>query len=638
MKKILPLILFFYSLSEISGQTGPGKNTSSTSSVCGVYQIGAGLNYAGVGPGGYSVVSYDKNINTVAFVHRAACGMPVAVTNTGYYTYDVSTDGGITWSVNQGPIYGVQLNPGNGCGGGSAFGPHRGRYPKGVLYNPPGNINPGNAHIAYTGPWNADDGATTNWYGQVHGTGHLDGSPANENYDSLLSGMSIWPEDIFVTKTGVSWIVGRVGLQDAMNTYQDSIAIFKGTWNGSDFIYDYHPIHYRLNSDAGYIPDMKIAFADDGLTGYMVLLTNQDSTYLIYPDSTYYPQVFKTTDGGTTWSCPQDLIVAGALDSAFVIMQGVDRYNLWTDMDIVVDKNNNLHIFCEVIPNAGFNSYYQTYQNKSFGLVDFYTTDQGLTYKAQLIAHPQTFFSTFGTPGIDEVQDWLRPFASRIWDGSKLYFGWFETDTMLYGVNTNDYPDLHLIGYDVDNNLWTSDLSNLMNVGSGENITNGSSAGGICFLGNGSYYATENGPTPSIPVVYQHVTDFFYIDCAAPTGTFSFQGHPLNIPTAFNSPLCADGDGVVLSAGDLTKDLIVSSNYPNPFTGKTFVDVTLAKAGDVTIEIRNVVGQTVSRTNYQKLKSGLNTLTIDAATLSHGLYFFTVKAGTGSVTRTMSVE
>jgi hypothetical protein len=85
-------------------------------------------------------------------------------------------------------------------------------------------------------------------------------------------------------------------------------------------------------------------------------------------------------------------------------------------------------------------------------------------------------------------------------------------------------------------------------------------------------------------------------------------------------------------------DFIVSSNYPNPFTGKTSVDVTLAKSSDVTIEISNIVGQSLISTNYKNLHSGLNTLTIDASSLSHGLYFFTVKAGNNSVTKTMTVE
>jgi hypothetical protein len=632
-----------------AARTGHGRNQ--TSSVCQVVPLGSAPNAFGAASGSRTLVAYDQDLNTVVFTHRAECGHPAAVTNTGFYTYDISTNGGTSWAIDQGPIYGSQLNAGGNCT--TIPGPHRGRYPKGTIYNPAGNTDPNNAHIAYTGPWNTfAPGSTTvtNWYGRVHGTGNLNGNAPAENADSLISGMAVWPDDIFVTKQGVAWSLGTVGLQNDVNTYKDSLAIFKGTWNGSDFVYTPYFFHYHFNPDAVTIPDLGIAFGDDGQTGYIALLTNQDSTYTIYPDSTYYIQVLKTTDGGTTWSCPQDLVLAGALDSAMMVINGMSRYTTAWDLDMVVDKNNNLHIIVLICPENGAGySLFQAYEYRTTGIFDFYTTDQGTTWKAQLLAHPQTNYSTFGTAGVDEVTEYNRPFASRTWDGSKLYFGWFDTDTATFGIYTNQNPDLRLVGYDVDNNLWTTDLSNLMAVDGGENITTGTNADGACTFANGSYYSREGGPTPTVPVVYQVVdanglnvsnpTHFFYVDCASPSGTFTFQGHPLSVPTAFNSPLCVDGDGVVLNTPNVTAtSLSVSGNYPNPYTGKTSVDVTLAKAVDVTIEISNVVGQTLVSTSYKNLHAGLNTLTIDGSSLANGLYFYTVKAGLNTVTKTMTVE
>jgi hypothetical protein len=621
------------------------NNGNQTSAVCNVVALGSAANASGAAGGSRELLSYDQNLNTVAFLHRAECGHPGAVTNTGYFTYDISMDGGTTWSINQGPIYGVQLNPGNGCGAGAVLGPHRARFPKGVIYNPAGNTNPYNAHLIYTGPWNTDILGITTWFGQVHGTGHFNGTAANENYDSLISGMAINPEDIFITRQGVSWIVGVVNAQDLDNTFEDSIAIYKGIWNGNDFVYSHFAFPYRINRDASYIQDMNIAFGDDGQTGYIAMITNQDSTYLTYPDSSYYIQVLKTIDGGQTWSCPQDLISAGALDSAMLVINGMNRYNIWADLDIVVDKNNNLHIVTEVIPNnfAAFNNSFQSYADRTYGIVDFFTTDQGSTWKAQLIAHPETFFSTFGTSNIDEIDEWLRPFASRTWDGSKLYFGWFDTDTLSHGIFTNQNPDLHLIGYDVDANMWTRDLSNLQAVDAGENITMFSSADGVCTFGNGSYYARDSGQASTVPVVYQagnNPSHFFYVDCAAPTGAITYSGHALNIPSAFNSPNCrGSGDGVVLSAPNLTPAvMLVSDNYPNPYTGKTSVDITLLNAGDVSISISNVVGQQLGSATYRKLHTGLNTLTVDGSSLSRGFYFYTVKAGSNSITKTMTIQ
>jgi len=508
-------------------------------------------------------------------------------------------------------------------------GPHPGRFPKGMIYNAAGNTTPTNAHLAYTG-------LLSNLTGKVNGTGHFDNSAPNENYD-IITGNSVSIFDIFVTKTGETWMVGK--LQNTNLLYQDTIVIFNGTWNGSDFVYTSYPVQYLLNPVA-YISDMKIVFNDNGQIGYIALLTNQDIHHVHFSDSCSYIQVFKSEDGGQTWSCPTDLDLCTSLDSALVGL-GTNNYTSSWDLDIAVDKNNNPHIVTTVVPSEGL----LNYPSGNFGVFDFYSTDQGITWVAQLVAHPQTYSGQWGTAGVDQITEFLRPFVSRSWDGSKLYFGFFDTDTATYFIYDNMSPDLRLIGYDVDNNTWTAPLDILQDIDGGENITAGSPADGICLLGQGSYYAKDDGVNFSVPVSYvvmgatpSDPVNYYYIDCASPIGTFTYSGHPLPVPSYHFSPLCDSGSGVVLTAGELTSGLIISSNYPNPFTGKTSVDVTLEKVVDLKIVISNVVGQVLSTTTYQNLHSGLNTLTLDASSLAHGLYFFTVKAGSSSVTKTMTVE
>jgi len=387
--------------------------------------------------------------------------------------------------------------------------------------------------------------------------------------------------------------------------------------------------------------------SDDGETGYIAIVTNQDINHTHFVNSSSYIQVLKTEDGGQTWSCPADLDIQTALDSALK-NQGNSIYQSTFNINIVIDANENLHIIAHIVeyisPGVQLSMPYGEH-----GMFDLYTTDGGTTYLAQLLAHPQTSYASFGTAGIDEIIEFSRQFASRSWDGSKLFFGWFDSDTAVYPFPFfNSHPDLRLVGFDVNTNTWTTDLSNLPSINGGENITIGSSAHQKCTFGTGSYYSIDNAGTYSIPVTYMVVSgngtytsqpcDFFFIDCAAPTGNFIYSGHPLPVPVLHLSTLCDGGNGVVLSINEKSKDLIVSSNYPNPFTGKTSVDVTLPKAGDVSVEISNVVGQKLVSATYQNLHSGLNTLTLDASSLAHGLYFFTVKAGSKSVTKTMTVE
>lgn len=83
---------------------------------------------------------------------------------------------------------------------------------------------------------------------------------------------------------------------------------------------------------------------------------------------------------------------------------------------------------------------------------------------------------------------------------------------------------------------------------------------------------------------------------------------------------------------------IVSQNQPNPFSNTSEVLVWLDGAADVTLEIVTLSGQVVSTTNFNDLNVGNHILTIDGSGLTAGIYFYTIKTGTHSVTRKMSIN
>ena len=84
--------------------------------------------------------------------------------------------------------------------------------------------------------------------------------------------------------------------------------------------------------------------------------------------------------------------------------------------------------------------------------------------------------------------------------------------------------------------------------------------------------------------------------------------------------------------------LEVSSNYPNPFHGTTTINVNNPKAGNMSIEVVNMVGQRMSLVNYGYTNAGTNRYTIDGSQLSSGVYFYTVKVGSESHTGRMIVN
>ncbi|HEX2901742.1 MAG TPA: hypothetical protein VHS96_18670, partial [Bacteroidia bacterium] len=110
-------------------------------------------------------IAVNNDINTIVFVHRnnaTAFGG-----HSGQIRYDVSTNGGSTWSSDQGVLNPLSVNGTNGA-----------RYPNVGIYNPAGNTNPNNAYLGY---YAATVAAT--WNGSVSGVRKFDGTGNTETYN-----------------------------------------------------------------------------------------------------------------------------------------------------------------------------------------------------------------------------------------------------------------------------------------------------------------------------------------------------------------------------------------------------------------------------------------------------------------------
>ncbi|MCD4696196.1 MAG: T9SS type A sorting domain-containing protein, partial [Bacteroidales bacterium] len=82
----------------------------------------------------------------------------------------------------------------------------------------------------------------------------------------------------------------------------------------------------------------------------------------------------------------------------------------------------------------------------------------------------------------------------------------------------------------------------------------------------------------------------------------------------------------------------VSQNFPNPFTGKTFINVNVRLASTVSLEVTNILGKVVFTTPEKEVQPGTLRLEIDAAGFAPGVYFYSIKAGETVVTKKMIVE
>jgi hypothetical protein len=79
----------------------------------------------------------------------------------------------------------------------------------------------------------------------------------------------------------------------------------------------------------------------------------------------------------------------------------------------------------------------------------------------------------------------------------------------------------------------------------------------------------------------------------------------------------------------------LSQNYPNPFNPTTNIDYQLVKSEHVTIKVFNVLGEEVTTLVNGVQSAGIHRIQFDGANLNGGVYFYQLKAGDYSETRSM---
>ncbi len=90
-------------------------------------------------------------------------------------------------------------------------------------------------------------------------------------------------------------------------------------------------------------------------------------------------------------------------------------------------------------------------------------------------------------------------------------------------------------------------------------------------------------------------------------------------------------DGLNVSAFD------VKQNAPNPFSDKTEIAFSSPQNTDVELKVYNVVGSVVYK-NTIKAEKGANTITVNANTLSSGVYIYSLTNGDKTITKRMIVS
>lgn len=593
----------------IVNNTLPRPSVKGTADIT-IVNLGGAANAYGLYNGGRTAIWADPNINAVAFFHRM-----LIPPGSGYIAHDLSLDGGNTWTVNN-QLFNPTIAPGANA-----------RYPQGVLVNLVGNTDPNNAYAVNVNPiLDGSNGTAGSWGGLGAAFTKLDGTgAAQQSWPSTPPFRNNVPDAMTVNPvTGEVFVVEPSLIGGLGNQYVDTLVITRGNIAGDAITWEQELLYAPVVSYGTSVADTRIAFAPDGQTGYILTLSDNGEDGFA-TGLAYYPILYKTTDGGNTWSDAITIPLGGPdglngvinglltddqiaeLFEAPVPARDEIAYTTAFTSDFAVDYNGN-PVISVVIGVAASTAYSIVSASGFFASYNIFSLDGGQSWLAQKLgANLKTFRGTWG-----EISEDNRSQLTTSFDGKYMFFSWLDTD--FEGQADNIQPDIFCVGWDVVNNLYTDVV----------NVTFLSDAWLQAYMGTASYYAFPAADGHIVPFVYQN---FNTTDPLQPVQykyikDFSFSAADYYI------------------VGNSYKETVskISQNYPNPFNGVTRVDVSLTKQANVSLEVYNLLGQKVYEIPARNLGEGTHSFQINAAGLNAGIYTYSVIANGERTTRKMVIK
>ncbi len=128
------------------------------------------------------------------------------------------------------------------------------------------------------------------------------------------------------------------------------------------------------------------------------------------------------------------------------------------------------------------------------------------------------------------------------------------------------------------------------------------------------------------------------------------QGYPVPENLRYNNTLIGDdgkplGDlnwfpelvGVEKETNLIPANFELSQNYPNPFNPTTEIKYSIPQNGYVTLKVYNLLGQEIATLVDKEQNAGTYKVVFNASNLASGIYMYTLKSGSYSLTKKMAL-
>ena len=618
-----------------SPASAPSIHQFKGTDVVSIVDIGTSANAYGQANSGRANLNLNNDLNTITNFHRMGGNLDPGG-YSGDLGYDISTDGGQTWT-SMVEVWVAQENA-----GGEYF-LDAARYPQHGLYNPMGNTDPNNAYVAFLAPALGATNGTT-WGGYAIGranvgdptdtTRHFEQSPGNGTFYYVPDGFALnnATSEFWVSDVNQDWTSGT-------GVYLDALVMTHGVWNEEeqDFDLDFSLLECET-VDAGAPANTAIEFSPDGQIGYIVALADIGEVE-VSEGLSYYPVLYRTEDGGETWTDPIPVALAGedGIDAILNYLTDEEIAELYAeplpdrdeipfttafDCDLTVDAWGNPHI-AAVIGVTGSDAYTiltgispsSGYAFTSCFMLSSNDMGNEGSWTGTQLGRPVSFRGAFG-----ELEEDNRIQISRDKLGYKVFAAWIDTDTTV--SLENNAPDIWARGMDVETGELTLDE---MGEDKPTNVTFGSEATFSAYYFGLANEVLEDGEGNYVlPFTYQNMTPG---DPAQPVQFKYIQDFSFYIPV-----------GMEEYAANENKFATVSQNIPNPAVSNTRIELTLHETATVNVSVTNLMGQTVIALPAERLSQGTHNINLNVSNLVSGVYFYTVEAGTESITKKMIVE